>query len=96
MEFAEYILIFTTLPAEQYSGEFVLQTYRLRWQIEIFFKRLKSILDVGHLPKYDPECAKAYLCGKIFVALLIEAIIHSADDFFPCGNGPSGIPQHMA
>lgn len=96
LEFAEYILIFTTLPTEQYSGEFVLQTYRLRWQIEIFFKRLKSILDVGHLPKYDPECAKAYLCGKIFIALLIEAIIHSADDFFSCGNGSLFTPQHMA
>lgn len=96
LEFAEYILIFTTLPEEQYTGEFVLQTYRLRWQIELFFKRLKSILDVGHLPKYDSECAKAYLCGKIFIALLIEAIIHSADDFFPCGNAPIVTPQHMA
>jgi len=88
LEFAEYILIFTTLPMEQYSGDFVLQAYRLRWQIELFFKRLKSILDVGHLPKYDPECARAYLCGKIFIALLIEAIIHSADDFFPCRHVP--------
>lgn len=83
LEFAEYVLIFTTLPAEEYSDDFVLRTYRLRWQIELFFKRLKSVLDIGHLPKYDTECAKAYLCGKIFIALLIEAMIRSAEDFFP-------------
>ena len=96
LEFAEYILIFTTLPTEQYSSEFILKTYRLRWQIELFFKRLKSVLGVGHLPKYDQECAKAYLSGKIFIALLIEIIIHSADDFFPWGNIELVSAQHMA
>lgn len=96
LEFAEYILIFTTLPCEQYSCAFILQTYRLRWQIELLFKRLKSILGVGHLPKYDPECARSYLCGKILIALLFEIILHSADDFFPYGNVPTSPPQHLA
>ncbi|MDD3155712.1 MAG: transposase [Victivallaceae bacterium] len=88
LELSGYILILTTLRDDQYSSKFILDIYRLRWQIELFFKRLKSILDVGHLPKYDDECAKAYLCGKIFIAMLIEIMIRSADDFFPYGNEP--------
>ena len=88
VELSGYILILTTLRNDQYNSKFIMDIYQLRWQIELFFKRLKSILGVGHLPKYDDECAKAYLCGKIFIAMLIEIMIHAADDFFPCGNEP--------
>ena len=59
--------------------------YRGRWQVELAFKRLKSLLGLGHLKKTDAEVAKAWLQGKLLVAFLIEALIASAERFFPWG-----------
>jgi hypothetical protein len=38
-----YVPIFTTLPREAATTRQVLECYRLRWQAELTFKRLKSI-----------------------------------------------------
>ncbi len=48
LEAAAYVFIFTTLP-KQVSAAQVLEIYRLRWQIELEFKRLKSLIALGHL-----------------------------------------------
>ncbi len=36
---------------EQGVAAQVLHWYRMRWQIELVFKRLKTLRRVGHLPK---------------------------------------------
>ena len=59
--------------------------YRGRWQIEIAFKRLKSIIGLGHLRKSDVEGAKAWLHRKLLVAFLMEALIAAGERFFPWG-----------
>ena len=96
LELAGYMLVITTLEAEKYSASFIIKCYHLRWQIELLFKRLKSILDVGCLPKYDDKSARAYLAGKIMIAVLIETIIHQADDFFPLRNSFIIAEKHLA
>ena len=85
IEAARYVFVVTTLPRNVLSAEDVLEIYRGRWQIELVFKRLKSILGLGHLPKHDPQGATAWLHGKLLVAFLVEAIIHAGDALFPCG-----------
>lgn len=85
IEAAGYIFVFTTLPREMVKPSIVLEIYRGRWQIEIVFKRLKSIIGLGHLPKQDPVGAKAWIHGKIFAAFLIEALISAGERFFPWG-----------
>ena len=84
LEAAEYTFVFTTLP-RTFSAEKALEMYRGRWQIEIAFKRLKSIIGLGHLRKSDAEGAKAWLHGKLLVAFLIEALIAAGERFFPWG-----------
>lgn len=78
----KYIIVFTTFP-KKYSTTDILDFYRLRWQIELAFKRFKQIANLGHLPKYDPESAKAWLYGKLFTALLTEKLIVHADAISP-------------
>jgi len=85
LEGAKYVFVFTTLPAEVLSAENALEVYRGRWQIELAFKRLKSLLEIGSLPKQDPGGSKSWIYGKMFAALLIEALISSAERFFPWG-----------
>lgn len=91
LEAAGYIFVFTTLEA-RVSASAVLELYRGRWQIELAFKRLKSILAVGHLKKTDPDGARAWLQGKLMVAFLIEALISVGERFFPWGY-PLDAPQ---
>ena len=73
-EFNEYIVLITSLP-DEISAQQVLALYRLRWQVEIYFKRLKSIMDFGELPKRRSESVMAWLNGKMMIALLIEKIM---------------------
>lgn len=84
LESAEYIFVFTTLP-RTCTASVVLETYRARWQIELVFKRLKSLLGLGHLRKMDLEGSKAWLHGKLFVAMLIESMISCGETFSPWG-----------
>jgi hypothetical protein len=84
LEAAEYIFVFTTLGAHV-AAPAILEMYRGRWQVELTFKRLKSLLALGHLKKVDPQGAKAWLQGKLLVAILIETLIALAERFFPWG-----------
>jgi len=84
LEAAGYTFVFTTLD-RRYPPTSVLEAYRGRWQIEIAFKRLKSLIELGHLRKTDLEGAKAWIHGKLLVAFLIEALIVAGERFFPWG-----------
>ena len=79
----KYLLIFTTLNSDKFSGKNIVRAYRLRWQIEMVFKRLKSLLELGQLHKYKDESIKAFLSGKILIALLLEKMINQAEAFSP-------------
>ena len=97
LEAAGYVIVLTTL--RDISAETILSLYRHRWQIELAFKRLKSVLHLGHLKKTDPVGAKAWLQGKIFVATLIETLIAIGERFSPWGYDlpdPSGSALQVA
>lgn len=83
LEAAGYVIVLTTLMSP--STETIMEFYRRRWQVELAFKRLKSLLQLGHLKKIDKEGAKAWLQGKLLVACLIETLILTAERFSPWG-----------
>ncbi len=85
LEFAKYVILFTTLPMKDFSVRSVLEWYRIRWQVELVFKRLKSLAGLGHLPKHDEVSSRAWLYGKLFVALLVEKLIQHANEISPWG-----------
>lgn len=95
LQFAEYFMIWTTLSHVFVAGS-VLEFYRLRWQIELVFKRMKSILGLGHLPKKDPLSAQAWLEGKLFTGLLIERMLRTAESFSPWGYALAAATQSVA
>lgn len=65
-------MVFTTFPRQEFTAREILQRYRVRWQIERVFQGLKSLAQLGHLPKYDESGSRAWLYGKMLVALLTQ------------------------
>ena len=57
---AEWVIIVTSLASTQYSTGRVLEIYRLRWRIEIAFKRLKSVVGLAGPPGHCALVAKAW------------------------------------
>ena len=82
-EYAKYVAVFTTDLST--LTETILEWYRVRWQIELTFKRLKSLAQLGHLPKYDAQSSRAWLYGKLFVALLTQKLVRTGRELSPWG-----------
>ena len=78
-----YFIVVTSLD-DHFSSEEVMSIYRLRWQVEMVFKRFKSILGMGSCPMKTAESCEAWLNCKMLIALLIEKMLSSVD-FSPCG-----------
>lgn len=96
LEAAAYFFVLTSVPAKELSAVEVLQLYRLRWQIEMAFKRFKEILPLRRVPVKDPELAKTYLLGNLLVALLTEDLARNFLAFPPCGDRPRPSSKPMA
>ena len=69
---ARFLMVLTSLPAETVTAAAVLAVYRLRWQVELAFKRLKSGLGIDRLLARDPAMARSWLLSHLILALLIE------------------------
>jgi IS4 transposase len=69
---AEFMILGTSLPAEGYPAEEVLAVYRLRWQIELAFKRLKSLLHIDRLPTRTELASRSWLYTHLIMALLCD------------------------
>ena len=85
LDSAGYVVIWTSIGRDELTAKRVLELYRLRWQIELTFKRCKSILGLGQLPKHADASSRAWLHGKLLVAMLVEKLIEDADAFSPWG-----------
>ena len=83
--FACYVVVFTTLPVFNFPAAEVLELYRLRWQVELVFKRLKCLAGLGYLPKSQDASSRAWLYGKLLVALLTQKLIYTGRAISPWG-----------
>jgi hypothetical protein len=91
---AGYVLVLTSLDGARASATDVLALYRLRWQIELVFKRLKSLLDLAALPAKDPDLARSWIYAKLIVALLLEDVTRDALDSPPWAE-PLATPNDL-
>ena len=55
LEAAKYILLLTSLPPGTFPAADVLALYRFRWQLELAFKRMKSLAGLDALAAKKPE-----------------------------------------
>lgn len=85
LEACGYVFVLTSLPAAEWPDAQVLECYRFRWQIELAFKRLKSILKLGVLPAKDPDLARTIVYSKLLAALMLDDYTERFLSFSPWG-----------
>jgi hypothetical protein len=69
--YAEWKMIFTTVPVDILDTDTIMELYSLRWQVELFIKRLKSLLDIDKLrAKEESDLNMVYIYGKLLFATL--------------------------
>jgi hypothetical protein len=83
LEAARFVLLLTSLPAHELTAATVANLYRLRWQIELAFKRYKSLAGLDELSAKTPELARSWIYAKLIMALLAERIAGLAPDSPP-------------
>ncbi len=96
LRFARYVILVSTYPPAEFPAADVLEWYRLRRQVELVFKRFKSLARLGHFPKSEDESAKAWLYGKLLVALLAEKVIRHATSVSPWGYDMAPQPHSQS
>lgn len=72
LQAAGFMMLVTSLPVERATATQVLELYRMRWQIELAFKRLKSLSQFAALRASDPKLARAWMLAHLIAAVLIE------------------------
>ena len=80
----EVIWIITTLSESLFDENLIIKFYQIRWQIELLFKRLKSIMWLDRLssPHKGPT-ALSWIAGRLLAAALVEAMNNQANIAFP-------------
>jgi hypothetical protein len=79
----EVIWLFTDLASERLSAERAKKLLRVRWQIELLFKRLKSQLDLKDLPTRKGPTARSWLLLKFLAAAVAQQMLIPIEPFSP-------------
>lgn len=82
LNYSHFVMLFTTVPRDRLSAAKLIELYRLRWQIELEFKRDKSIAGLGDLPNKLPETIHSWICTKM-LALQLARKLAEPDEPFP-------------
>jgi hypothetical protein len=96
LESAGFMALLTNLPVDQATPEQILDLYRFRWQIEMNFKDLKSVLELDALPAKDPALARTYLYAKLLGTFLIDDLTTRYLSFSPWGYKVQPAPLDLA
>jgi hypothetical protein len=77
---AEWVILVTSLPEHRFTAADILALYRLRWRIELAFKRLKSLIGLHGPPGQDERSARPYILAHLLIILLLEPLAGEFDD----------------
>ena len=77
---ADWVILVTSLPPADFTTADVLALYRLRWRIELGFKRLKSLIGLKGPPGTDERSARPHVLAHLLTILLLEPLIDELED----------------
>lgn len=77
---ADWVIIVTSLGSGEFATADILALYRLRWRVELGFKRLKSLIGLKGPPGIDERSARPYVLAHLLMILLLEPLIDELED----------------
>lgn len=80
---AEHVMVLTSLDAQAFPAARVFDLYRLRWQIEVAFKRLKGVVGLADLPAKDKRLTRAWIYAKLIAATICDNVLQDLLDSPP-------------
>ncbi|WP_284424095.1 MULTISPECIES: IS4 family transposase [unclassified Bradyrhizobium] len=80
LEAADWVILMTSLAPDDFPTEDVLALYRLRWRIELGFKRLKSVIGLKGPPGADERSARPHILAHLLIILLLEPLVDELED----------------
>lgn len=80
LDAADWVILVTSLKPEDFATADILALYRLRWRIELAFKRLKSLIGLKGPPGIDERSARPYVLAHLLTILLLEPLIGELED----------------
>lgn len=83
LETAGYVMLLTSVPRERMSATKCLHAYRLRWQVELQFKRWKSLCGFDRLPNYRDDTIVAWLYAKLLLGVLLDRMSADRSELSP-------------
>lgn len=90
---AGYLILLTSLPRGAQPAARVVAMYPNRWQVEIGFKRLKTLGGLGQLPAGGPDLARTWILAHLIAAVLTDDLANEIIGFPPCAGKTGAIPQ---
>jgi hypothetical protein len=78
------VWLLTNLDSQTLPKEEARSLYSQRWQVELFFKRLKSLFDLDELPTRAGPTARPWILAKLILATL--AVLATDERFSPWGK----------
>jgi hypothetical protein len=82
---AGFLVLATSLPGDAFPPAEVRAVHRLRWQIELAFKRLKSLLHIDKIRTTTETGTRCWLYAHLIVALLCDDLSQDVLESFPSG-----------
>src|SRR6202165_99801 len=83
LDAADWVILVTSLKPTEFATADVLALYRLRWRIELGFKRLKSLIGLKGPPGFDERSARPYVLVHLLIILLLEPLVDGLEDSPP-------------
>jgi hypothetical protein len=83
LESAAYVMLFTTVPRDRLSASKCIEAYRLRWQIELQFKRWKSLCGFDRLPNYRDDTIVSWVYAKVLLGILLDRMSSIRSELSP-------------
>lgn len=80
---AGYVILLTSLPRAHEPAGAVTACYRNRWQVEIGFKRMKTLGGIDKLPSAEPRLARTWLLAHLIAAVLTDDLANEIVGFPP-------------
>jgi len=66
--------------SERLSAMRCIEAYRLRWQVELQFKRWKSICNFDRLPNYRDDAMLSWLTAKVLLGMLLDRVASASGE----------------